>query len=65
MHQVTERTGYATVNEVAAHLRLSRATIYNLMDRLAIRYSKFGSSRRIAWADVRRYENESKVEAMP
>lgn len=41
-----------TVAEVAECLRLSRATIYNLMDAGELPFVKIGKSRRIRWVDV-------------
>jgi excisionase family DNA binding protein len=40
-------SGFATVLEAAAFLRLSRAKIYQLMDAGDLHYAKFGKSRRI------------------
>jgi excisionase family DNA binding protein len=42
-----------TVAAIAAHLSLSRSTIYLLMDRGQLPYVKLGKSRRIRWSDVR------------
>jgi excisionase family DNA binding protein len=39
--------GFVSVGEAAEFLRLSRATVYLLMDRGQLRYAKFGKSRRI------------------
>jgi excisionase family DNA binding protein len=42
-------SGLATVRDAEQFLNLSRATIYGLMDKGDLRYSKIGKSRRIPW----------------
>jgi excisionase family DNA binding protein len=54
-----ERSGYGTVREVAAHLRVSIMTVYRLMASGKLAFAKFGRARRIAWADVDRYVSGS------
>ncbi len=44
----------ATIPEVAKCLAISRASVYALMDRGELPYTKLGSSRRIPWAAVER-----------
>ena len=44
------RMGLASIKDAEQFLNLSRATLYGLMDRGALRYVKIGKSRRIAWA---------------
>jgi excisionase family DNA binding protein len=39
--------GFATIAEAAEFLRLSRATVYNLMEAGQLAYAKFGRSRRV------------------
>jgi excisionase family DNA binding protein len=53
--------GFATVPEASKFLRLSRTTLYEMMDRGELRYAKFGKSRRIPWAAVKALAAESLV----
>jgi excisionase family DNA binding protein len=46
--------GLATIDETASFLRLSRGSIYNLMNRGQLRFAKIGKCRRIPWSEVRR-----------
>ena len=43
------RTGLAKVPEGMAFLAVSRAHLYSMMDRGALKYVKLGSARRIPW----------------
>ena len=45
--------GFARVLEAAAFLRVSRATIYKIMDNGGLKYAKIGRSRRIPWRSLR------------
>jgi excisionase family DNA binding protein len=47
--------GFADVNEAAAYLGLARSSVYKLMDSGALRYAKFGKSRRVPWRALREY----------
>jgi excisionase family DNA binding protein len=47
--------GFADVNEAAQFLRVSRASIYKLMESGDLLYAKFGKSRRIPWRALREY----------
>jgi excisionase family DNA binding protein len=49
------------VPEAAKFLRLSRTTVYEMMDRGELRYAKFGKSRRIPWAALKALAAESLV----
>jgi excisionase family DNA binding protein len=53
--QAMVRDGFAEVSEAQQYLRLSRATIYNLMESGALRFARFGRTRRIPWASLRDY----------
>ena len=44
--------GLAKVGEVARYLRLSRATIYKLMNTGQLEYVRIGNSRRVHWRAV-------------
>jgi excisionase family DNA binding protein len=44
------RPGLASVREAEEYLRLSRATIYDLMGKGQLRFVRIGSARRIPWA---------------
>jgi excisionase family DNA binding protein len=47
MHDDLVRDGLLTVVEAAAFLRVSRSTLYALMDKGALVYVKIGTARRI------------------
>jgi excisionase family DNA binding protein len=47
--------GFARVPEAAEFLRVSRATVYKLMDNRGLRYAKIGKSRRIPWRCLREF----------
>jgi len=47
--------GCATIPQACAFLSLSRATIYNLMDRGELAYAKMGTARRIPWKVLEDY----------
>jgi excisionase family DNA binding protein len=49
------RDGFAEVAEAQAYLRLSRSTIYVLMDRGELPFARFGRARRIPWRSLRDY----------
>ncbi|GAG31369.1 unnamed protein product [marine sediment metagenome] len=54
-------SGMATVPEVAEHLKLSRASIYKLMDQQELAYVKLGKSRRVPWDAVHRLVKQNLV----
>jgi excisionase family DNA binding protein len=43
------RDGFAEVGEAQEYLRLSRSSIYSLMESGALAYARFGRTRRIPW----------------
>jgi excisionase family DNA binding protein len=47
--------GFATIDQAARFLSLSRATVYNLMDGGELPWAKFGRARRIPWDAIRAY----------
>jgi excisionase family DNA binding protein len=47
--------GFATIPESAQFLRVSRAKLYDLMQKGEIRYAKVGKCRRIPWRVLREY----------
>jgi excisionase family DNA binding protein len=49
------RDGFAEVAEAQEYLRLSRSTVYALMDSGDLLYARFGRSRRIPWLSLREY----------
>jgi excisionase family DNA binding protein len=49
------RDGFAEVGEAQEYLRLSRATIYGLMESGALAYARFGRTRRIPWRSLYSY----------
>jgi len=49
------RDGFAEVAEAQLYLRLSRSTIYTLMDRRELPFARFGRTRRIPWRSLRDY----------
>jgi excisionase family DNA binding protein len=53
--QADNRSGYATVKEVAQFTGLSVAKLYVLMGQGQLRYAKVGKSRRIPWSDARAF----------
>jgi excisionase family DNA binding protein len=53
--------GLATIREAAEFLRVSRATVYVLMDEGRLPSHKIGKSRRVSWTGLRRLLDESKV----
>jgi excisionase family DNA binding protein len=52
-HVIAE--GFATVEEAAKFLGLSRASVYVLMNDGELASAKFGKARRIPWTSVRTY----------
>lgn len=52
-----------TVPEAAARLAVSRSTLYLLMDQGQLAYVKVRGARRVAEADVRRYQERNRVGA--
>ncbi len=48
--KTTKREGLARVTEAEQYLGVSRATVYTLMDKGDLAYTKIGRSRRIPWA---------------
>ncbi len=49
------RDGFADVAEAQGYLRLSRSTVYALMDSGDLAYARFGRSRRIPWRALHEY----------
>ena len=47
--------GFAEVADAQDYLKLSRATIYNLMESGSLPYARFGRRRRIPWRALRQY----------
>jgi excisionase family DNA binding protein len=47
--------GFASLTEAGEYLRLSRATLYKMMDSGALAYARFGRSRRIPWTGLKDY----------
>jgi excisionase family DNA binding protein len=45
--------GFMTVNAAAEHLKLDRSTLYKIMDRGELPFSKLGKSRRIPIRAIR------------
>jgi excisionase family DNA binding protein len=55
------RNGFAEIAEAQAYLKLSRGTIYNLMDSGQLSYARFGRRRRIPWKALRDYAERNLV----
>jgi excisionase family DNA binding protein len=55
--------GFATVAQACAFLALSRAKVYAMMDANELAYARFGSARRIPWADLHRLADAATVAA--
>jgi excisionase family DNA binding protein len=55
--------GLATIPEGAAYLRVSRATMYELMGRGELPYCLIGRARRIPWRALREYAAQCLVGA--
>lgn len=55
------KAGFGTVREISECLRLSRATLYKLMDAGSLPYVKIGRSRRIGWHAVERLVADNTV----
>ena len=53
--------GFADITEVQAYLKLSKATVYNLMESGALDYAHFGRRRRVPWESVYAYANQNLV----
>jgi excisionase family DNA binding protein len=47
--------GFAEIRQAQEYLRLSRATIYNLMESGKLAYARFGRARRIPWAALKQF----------
>ncbi|OAI41759.1 hypothetical protein AYO40_02345 [Planctomycetaceae bacterium SCGC AG-212-D15] len=52
---IQQKTGLARIPEIVDYLRLSRATVYRLMDRGHLGYVKIGKARRLEWSEVFRF----------
>ena len=48
-NETQTRAGLARIDEACAYLAMSRAALYSLMDKGALKYIKIGKSRRIPW----------------
>jgi excisionase family DNA binding protein len=57
------RPGLASVREAEEYLRVSRATIYDLMGKDQLRFVKIGSARRIPWAALEELAEKGTVGA--
>jgi excisionase family DNA binding protein len=55
--------GLASVKDAERYLGLSRATIYQLMEKGELRYAKIGRSRRIPWSALEQLVEKSMVAA--
>jgi excisionase family DNA binding protein len=53
--QTVIRDGFAEVAEAQQYLKLSRATIYSLMESKQLAYARFGRTRRIPWRSLYEY----------
>lgn len=53
--------GNATIIEAAEFLRLSKATVYILMDRGDLTYCRFGRARRIPWRELVRFSEAAMI----
>src|SRR5207247_2220522 len=53
--------GFATVTEACQYLRVSRATLYKIMEEGDLQYAKMRRSRRIHWSALRAYAQKSLV----
>ncbi len=47
--------GFAEVEQAQEYLRLSRSTIYAMMEAGELAYARFGRRRRIPWHTLRQY----------
>lgn len=56
--------GNATVKEAAAFLRLSLATVYELMDKRQLPYCRFGRARRVPWNALLKFSEAALVGAV-
>ncbi|MFH1920113.1 MAG: helix-turn-helix domain-containing protein [Planctomycetota bacterium] len=57
--------GLATIVTVAAYLDVSRAKVYQMMDRGELAYVKLGKSRRVPWEAVIGLVKSSTVNGQP
>ena len=54
------------INDVAEYLKISRGTVYNLMEKGELKYFKVGNLTRFKMSDVIEYvEKQSKAQAKP
>lgn len=49
------RDGFAEVAQAQEYLRLSRSSIYKLMEKGDLLYARFGRTRRIPWRSLREF----------
>jgi len=63
-HELVQGTqSYLTVKEVAEVLKVSRDTVYRLLEKRDIPFYQFGGCRRIATSDLKQYLNSCLVQA--
>jgi excisionase family DNA binding protein len=55
--------GLASIPEVQAFLKVSRSTVYTIMNRGELPFVKFGKCRRIPWSALREYVDKHTVHA--
>jgi excisionase family DNA binding protein len=60
-HENLVLDGFAEVAEGQEYLKLSRATLYALMESGQLAYARFGRRRRIPWASLRAYAERNLV----
>jgi excisionase family DNA binding protein len=53
--------GLANVGEAMEFLRVSRSSLYSLMDRGVLPYVKLGASRRVEWKELHLLVHRSRV----
>ena len=53
--------GFASLAEAGNYLRLSRATLYKLMEGGQLAFARFGRSRRVPWTALKEYASRSLV----
>jgi excisionase family DNA binding protein len=57
------RDGFANIDDAGKFLRLSRATLYKLMENGSLAYAKMGRARRVPWRALHEYAQKSLVGA--
>jgi excisionase family DNA binding protein len=59
--QILVREGFAEVSEAQEYLKLSRSSVYGLMESGQLAYARFGRRRRIPWKALRDYAERNLV----